>query len=84
MGGALEARGIDASEGRLTSEAEGAVVIEEKVLVIKRIHVRYRLSGCPDDKREAAERSHAFHASRCPVAKSIGGCIAITTELEFV
>ena len=54
------------------------------MLVIKSIHVRYHLSGCPDDKREAAERSHAFHASRCPVAKSIGGCIAISTELEFV
>jgi len=54
------------------------------VLVIKSIHVRYHLAGCPVDKREAAERSHAFHASRCPVAKSIGGCIAISTELEFV
>jgi uncharacterized OsmC-like protein len=60
------------------------VVLEDKVLVIKTIHVRYQLSGCPHDKREAAERSHAFHASRCPVAKSIGNCIAITTELEFV
>jgi uncharacterized OsmC-like protein len=60
------------------------VVLEDKVLVIKTIHVRYQLSGCPDDKREAAERSHSFHASRCPVAKSIGSCIAITTELEFV
>jgi uncharacterized OsmC-like protein len=54
------------------------------VLVIKSIHVRYHLAGVPADKREAAERSHAFHAGRCPVAKSIGGCIAITTELEFV
>jgi uncharacterized OsmC-like protein len=60
------------------------VVVEDKVLVIKRIHVRYRLAGCPPDKREAAERAHAFHASRCPVAKSIGGCIDISTELEFV
>jgi uncharacterized OsmC-like protein len=60
------------------------VVLEDKVLVIKSIHVRYHLAGCPDDKREAAERSHAFHAGRCPVAKSVGGCIAITTELEFV
>jgi uncharacterized OsmC-like protein len=67
----------------LSSEAEGVVVLEDKVLVIKRIHVRYRLKGCPDDKREAAERSHTFHASRCPVAKSIGSCIDITTELEF-
>jgi uncharacterized OsmC-like protein len=60
------------------------VVVEDKVLVIKHIHVRYHLAGCPDEKREAAERSHAFHASRCPVAKSIGGCIGISTELEFV
>jgi len=68
----------------LTSDAEGVVVLEDKVLVIKSIHVRYQLAGCPEDKREAAERSHTFHASRCPVAKSIGGCIDITTELEFV
>lgn len=59
------------------------MVVEDKVLVIKRIHVRYHLTGCPDDRREAAERAHAFHASRCPVAKSIGSAIEITTELEF-
>jgi uncharacterized OsmC-like protein len=68
----------------LTSDAEGIVILQDKVLVIKSIHVRYHLAGCPDDKREAAERSHTFHASRCPVAKSIGGCIDITTALEFV
>ncbi len=54
------------------------------MLVIKSIHVRYHLAGCPEDKQEAAQRSHAFHAGRCPVAKTIGGCIVITTELEFV
>ena len=57
--------------------------VEDKVLVIKRIRVRYRLTGCPEDKREAAERAHAFHASRCPVARSIGGSIEIRTELGF-
>ena len=59
------------------------MVLEDKVLVIRRIRVRYRLSGCPEDKREAAERAHGFHASRCPVARSIGGSIEITTQLEF-
>jgi uncharacterized OsmC-like protein len=67
----------------LSSDAEGDVHIVDKVLVIKRIRVRYTLTGCRDDQREAAERSHAFHASRCPVAKSIGGSIEITTELTF-
>jgi uncharacterized OsmC-like protein len=83
LGGALEARGIDASEGRLTADAEGDVVVEDKVLVIKRIRVHYQLKGCPADKREAAERAHGFHAGRCPVARSIAGSIQITTALEF-
>ena len=51
--------------------------------MIKRIRVRYLLKDCPEDKREAAERAHAFHAGRCPVARSIGGSIDITTELQF-
>ena len=51
--------------------------------MIKRIRVRYTLTGCPYDKREAAERSHSFHASRCPVAKSIEKAIEISTELSF-
>jgi uncharacterized OsmC-like protein len=84
LGGALEARGIDASEGRLSSEAEGDVVVDDKVLVIKSIRVTYLLRGCPDDRHDAAERAHNFHASRCPVARSIGGCIEITTQLRFI
>ena len=51
--------------------------------MIKKITVRYTLRGCPDDKREAAERAHAHHASRCPVAKSIEKAIEISTDLTF-
>jgi uncharacterized OsmC-like protein len=58
--------------------------VENGVLVIKRIRVRYQLKGCPDDKRAAAERAHEHHAARCPVHQSIGGCIAMTTSLEFI
>jgi uncharacterized OsmC-like protein len=67
----------------LSSEAEGDVFVEDKVLVIKRIRVRYLLTGCPDDKREAADRAHAHHVPRCPVAKSIGSAIEISTELTY-
>jgi uncharacterized OsmC-like protein len=51
--------------------------------VIKKIRVHYTLRGVPEDKREAAERSHSFHASRCPVAKSIEKAIEISTDLAF-
>jgi organic hydroperoxide reductase OsmC/OhrA len=53
------------------------------VLVIKRITVHYRL-GVPADRREDAERVHAFHARFCPVARSLGGGIEVRTELELV
>jgi uncharacterized OsmC-like protein len=67
----------------LTSEAEGDIEVVDKVLVIKRIRVRYLLKDCPADQRDAAERAHQFHASRCPVAKTIGGCVEISTQLTY-
>jgi uncharacterized OsmC-like protein len=58
-------------------------VLEDKVLVIRRITVRYRL-GVPDTSREQVERVHGFHAHFCPVARSLEGAIDIRTELELV
>lgn len=58
--------------------------MEDGVLVIRRIRVGYRLKGCPPEKREAAERAHAAHATRCPVHRTIAGCVEIATSLEFV
>ncbi|MCH8292743.1 OsmC family protein [Candidatus Poribacteria bacterium] len=80
FGGALEARNIPAGEGQLYSEARGEVETEGNVLVIRRIHVTYHLKV--DAKhRETASRVHGFHADHCPVARTIGGCVDITTEL---
>lgn len=52
------------------------------VLVIKRIRVTYHLN-VDADKRGTAERVHSMHAEHCPVYRSIGGCIDITTELKM-
>lgn len=52
------------------------------MLVIRRIQVAYHLRVAPD-KREAARRAHELHADHCPVARTIGGCVAITTDLEM-
>jgi uncharacterized OsmC-like protein len=52
------------------------------VLVLKRIHVRYGLQA-DEEKREAIERAHEHHHSRCPVYRSIGGSVDITTELAL-
>jgi uncharacterized OsmC-like protein len=53
-------------------------------LVIKRIHVRYELRAPRDADRAAINRAHDAHRARCPVARSIGGCVDITTDLHLV
>ncbi len=52
------------------------------MLIIKRIRVRYRLR-LSSDQREAAERAHAAHQEHCPVARTLRGCVEITTELQM-
>jgi uncharacterized OsmC-like protein len=57
------------------------------VLVLRRIHVTYHLvvdqAVIGDQKRAAIERVLGFHADRCPVARTIGGCVALSTSLEL-
>ncbi len=82
FGGALEARQINASGGRLAAEAEGEIETEERVLIIKRIRVIYHLQA-PEADRETAERVHAMHQRHCPVYMSLHRAIDIRTELRF-
>ena len=63
-------------------EARGEIENEDGVLVIKRIHVTYRLRLDPDAAREKVERAFQHHMPKCPVYRSIGGCIDVTTSLE--
>jgi uncharacterized OsmC-like protein len=82
FGGALEARKIPAGEKRLVAEAIGEVEKIGNVLVLKRIHIAYRLIIAPD-KHDAAKRAYGIHQENCPSARSIGDCVAITTSLEL-
>ena len=52
------------------------------MLVVRRIHVTYRLRLGPE-QRGAAERVHGVHADACPVYRTVGSCVAITTSLEM-
>lgn len=52
------------------------------MLVIRRIQVTYHLRLDPA-QRETAERVLGIHADACPVARTLRGCIAISTALEM-
>ena len=61
--------------------ARGEVELEGRVLVLKRIAVRYTGVDVADQDAEKVQRVLAFHADGCPVARSLRGSIEITTEL---
>ena len=83
FGGALEARHIDASGGRLTADVTGEVETEDGVLVIRRIRVAFRLTA-PEDVRETVERVHGLYAMRCPLYRTLHGAIALSSSFELV
>jgi uncharacterized OsmC-like protein len=83
FGGALEARGIMASGGALVADVRGEVEKEDGVLVIRRIHVIYRLKA-GEECRETVQRVYGFHQDKCPVYRSIHRAIDITTEYEIL
>jgi len=83
FGGALEARKIDASGGRLTADIRGEIETEDGVLVIRRIHVDMKLRA-PQDVRETVERVHGFFAQKCPVFRSLHPQIQITSSYTLV
>ncbi len=62
--------------GRVTGEVE----LEDRVLVIRRIHVRLELDAAPEHAA-TARRVHGFFADSCPLYRSLRAAIAITTEL---
>jgi len=70
LAGALEARQIAAYGGALETTVEGDIEEGDRVLVLTRIRINYRLT-IPKGKRAEAERALALHESRCPVSQSV-------------
>jgi uncharacterized OsmC-like protein len=61
----------------------GEIELEDKVLVIRRIHARFTLRA-DAGQREIAERVLGFYSNSCPVYRSLRAAIAITSELQFL
>ena len=83
FGGALEARQIDASDGKLTAEVTGEVEEEDGVLVIRRIHLSMRLVA-PENTREKVERAHAVYPMNCPLYRTLHNAIRLTSSYDLV
>jgi uncharacterized OsmC-like protein len=82
FGGALEARHIDASNGKLVGEVTGEVESEEGVLVIRRIHLSMQLAA-PEQARGTVERVHGLYAMRCPLYRTLHKTIQLTSSFTL-
>lgn len=83
FGGALEARQIDASNGKLVADVTGEVELEDNVMVIRRIHVAMKLAA-PETARATVERVHGIYAMNCPLYRTLHKAIALTSSFELV
>ena len=83
FGGALEARQINASNGKLTAQVTGEVETEDGVLVIRRVHVEMHLQASEQD-RATVERVHGIYAMNCPLYRTLRSAIALTSSYILV
>jgi hypothetical protein len=85
FGGALEARQIDASNGKLTGEVTGEVETEDGILVIRRVHVAMRLvAGETPELKQTVERVHGLYAMNCPLYRTLHKAIQLTSSVVIV
>ncbi len=83
--GALDARKINAQDGRLRCEVRGEVGDDGGVLIIKRVHVTHYLrADDPVVVRDTVERVHGVYAQGCPVYRSLIPAFPITSSVEIV
>lgn len=83
--GALDARKVNAREGRLTCDVRGEVESEGGVLVIKRVHINHSLRAEePERVRDTVDRVHGVYAQSCPVYRSLSPAFQITSSVEIV
>jgi len=77
-------RGISVPDGDISCTAEGTNEVVDRIIVLTKIHVHYRLrlpSETPEDKVSRALESHV---AKCPTAQSIKDSVEITWSVEFV
>ena len=83
FGGALEARHIDASNGRLTGEITGEVETEDGVLIIRRIHVAMTLVA-KEAVKAVVERVHKMYPMHCPLYRTFYKTLQLTSSYKLV
>lgn len=83
LNGVLEARGLKFPSGALRAKVEGINEIRDRLPVLTRIEVHYRLT-IPAGSRETVERALERHQEKCPTAATLVGAVDVswTADIE--
>jgi len=81
--GALEVRGIVLGDDGIVATAEGMNEIVDRIVMLRRIHVRYRLRLPRDASMDKVERALETHAAKCPTARSLEGAVEVTWSVDY-
>lgn len=68
----------------ISAEAEGVNEVVDRVVVLTRIDIRYKLRVPPGAPREKIDRALASHVAKCPTARSLKGAVKIGWSAEIV
>lgn len=83
LNGVLEARGIKLDPSTMSAEVEGVNEIRDRLPVLTRIRVHYRLT-VPSESREVVERALERHLGKCPTAASLAGAVEVEWTADIV
>jgi uncharacterized OsmC-like protein len=66
----------------ISASVEGVNEIRERIPVLTRVHVAYRLR-IPAGSRETVDRALERHVDKCPTAQTLKGAVEVTWEAEI-
>ena len=72
------------SASRTVRIGAALVVVAAVIVIVSARHSSPPSQHSAAEARPSAERVLAVHADKCPVARSIGGSIGITTGIEYL
>lgn len=72
------------ADDAISAEAEGVNEVVDRVVVLTRIKVRYKIRVPAGAPREKIDRALASHVAKCPTARNLDGAVEIGWSAEIV
>jgi len=84
FGGLLSGLGQPVGDGQLEAEGSGELADDGGTLRLRGVHVDYRLKLSDGVDADKVRRAHEHHRAKCPIARSIGQSVVLSTNLTLL